>query len=191
MILSKGTRFNYGRDLLMKLEWMGKHRALIEKIIKYGNAYSNTYKQQRSYGTDITFSASQIQTLEYILEAEEKDEKMSEMAARLGVSRSTFSKNVKHLTEKGLLEKYHLSGNRKDIYVKPSAKGREVYEQYTRFVYELCFEEIFQYADKISEEDKENFIRILDLFADVLLWYGKKEQEPRKLVKIDDQSKPD
>lgn len=169
----------------MKLEWMGNHRVLIEKIIKYGNAYSNTYKLQRSYGTDVMFSASQIQTLEYILESEDKDEKMSEMAARLGVSRSTFSKNVKNLTEKGLLEKYHLSGNRKDIYVKPSVKGREVYAKYTDFVCKICFNDIFQHADKIPEAEKEQFIRILDLFADVLLWYGEKEQGPRKLVKID------
>lgn len=169
----------------MKLEWMGDHRELIEKIIKYGNAYSNTYKLQRSYGTDMMFSASQIQTLEYILEAEDKEEKMSEMAARLGVSRSTFSKNVKNLTEKGLLEKYHLSGNRKDIYVKPSANGRKVYAQYTEFVRELCFDDIFRLAGTISEADKESFIRIMDLFADVLVWYGEKEQEPRKLIKID------
>lgn len=169
----------------MKLDWMGDHRELIEKIIKYGNAYSNTYKLQRSYGTNMTFSASQIQTLEYILEAEDKEEKMSEMAARLGVSPSTFSKNVKVLTEKGLLEKYHLSGNRKDIYVKPSANGREAYAKYTEFVRDLCFNDIFQYADTISEADKKSFIRIMDLFADVLLWYGEKEQEPRKLIKID------
>jgi DNA-binding MarR family transcriptional regulator len=169
----------------MKLDWMGDHRTLIEKIIKYGNAYSNTYKLQRSYGTDVMFSASQIQTLEYILEAEDKEEKMSKMAARLGVSRSTFSKNVKNLTEKGLLEKYHLSGNRKDIYVKPSAKGREVYAKYTDFVRELCFDDIFKHADQISTADKESFISIMDLFADVLVWYGEKEQEPRKLIKID------
>ncbi|MGR6542966.1 MarR family winged helix-turn-helix transcriptional regulator [Paenibacillus tundrae] len=169
----------------MKLEWMGNHRTLVEKIIKYGNAYSNTYKLQRSYGTNVMFSASQIQTLEYILEAEDKEEKMSEMAARLGVSRSTFSKNVKNLTEKGLLEKYHLSGNRKDIYVKPSAKGREVYAEYTAFVRELCFDEIFQYADNISATDQDNFIRILDKLADVLVWYGEKEQVTRKLIKID------
>lgn len=139
----------------------------------------------RSYGTDMMFSASQIQTLEYILEAEDKEEKMSEMAARLGVSRSTFSKNVKNLTEKGLLEKFHLSGNRKDIYVKPSEKGREVYAKYTEFVRELCFDEIFKYADQISEADKQNFVRIMDLFADVLVWYGEKEQEARKLIRID------
>ena len=108
------------KGITHEIRLMGDHRELIEKIIKYGNAYSNTYKLERSYGTDMMFSASQIQTLEYILEAEDKEEKMSEMAARLGVSRSTFSKNVKNLTEKGLLEKFHLSGNRKDIYVKPS-----------------------------------------------------------------------
>ncbi|SDC86441.1 MarR family protein [Paenibacillus sp. CF095] len=175
----------------MKLDWMGDHRELIEKIIKYGNAYSNTYKLQRSYGTDMMFSASQIQTLEYILEAEDKEEKMSEMAARLGVSRSTFSKNVKNLTEKGLLEKFHLSGNRKDIYVKPSPKGREVYAKYTEFVRELCFDEIFKYADQISEVDKQNFVRIMDLFADVLVWYGEKEQEARKLIRIDSDSGSD
>ena len=169
----------------MKLDWMGDHRELVEKIIKYGNAYSNTYKLQRSYGTDMTFSAAQIQTLEYILEAEDQEEKMSEMAARLGVSRSTFSKNVKNLTEKGLLEKYHLSGNRKDIYVKPSDKGREVYMKYTAFVRELCFDDIFKLADRITEADKKSFIRIMDLLADVLLWYGEKEQEPRKLIKIE------
>ncbi|MFD1886278.1 MarR family winged helix-turn-helix transcriptional regulator [Paenibacillus wenxiniae] len=169
----------------MKLDWMGNHRTLIEKIIRYGNAYSNTYKLQRSYGTDVLFSAAQIQTLEYILEAEDQDEKMSEMAARLGVSPSTFSKNVKNLTEKGLLEKYHLSGNRKDIYVKPSDKGREVYTEYTRFVQELCFDELFKHADKITEADKASFIRILDLLADVLVWYGEKEPPARKLVKIE------
>ena len=56
---------------------------------------------------------------------------------------------------KGLLEKYHLSGNRKDIYVKPSAKGREVYTKYTAFVRELCFDDIFKLADQITEADKK------------------------------------
>lgn len=50
---------------------------------------------------------------------------------------------------------------------------------------ELCFDEIFKYADQISDADKQNFIRIMDLFADVLVWYGEKEQEARKLIKID------
>lgn len=76
----------------MKLDWMGDHRELVEKIIKYGNAYSNTYKPQRSYGTDMTFSAAQIQTLEYILEAEDQEEKMSEMVAVWALAAVLFLK---------------------------------------------------------------------------------------------------
>ncbi|MNP85104.1 hypothetical protein D3C76_1846940 [compost metagenome] len=56
---------------------------------------------------------------------------------------------------------------------------------YTDFVRELCFDDIFKHADQISTADKESFISIMDLFADVLVWYGEKEQEPRKLIKID------
>ncbi|WP_413376797.1 MarR family transcriptional regulator [Alkalihalobacillus sp. 1P02AB] len=173
----------------MKLEWMGNHRALIEKIIKYGNAYSNTYKRQFAYGTDVLLSASQVQTLEYIIEAEDKDEKMSEMAERLGVSRSAFSKNAKNLTEKGLLEKYHLSGNRKDIYIKPSTKGYEVYQQYTEFVRQECFDEMFWIADQIPESSKEHFIALLDCFSDTLIHFSSKKQTPKKWIKIDEENK--
>lgn len=169
----------------MRLEWMGQHRSLVEKLIKFGNAYAGVYKLQLNYGTDATFSASQIQTLEYILEAEEKEEKMSEMAERLGISRSTFSKNVKHLTEMGLLEKYHLSGNRKDIYVKPSDRGRHVYEQYTQYVIRLCFEEFFSYADQLSDAEKAITVKMIDRFADVLVSLGEKTDQPRRLIKIE------
>lgn len=170
----------------MKLEWMGNHRSLIEHLIRFGNAYSSAYKVQQSYGTGHTFSASQIQTLEYILESEDKDEKMSEMAERLGVSRSTFSKNVKILTDKGLLEKYKLRGNNKDIYVKPSSKGHEVYREYVVFIQEKCFHEMFALLDHIPEESKANFERVLQCFSETLLEYGQtKPPEAQKWVRIE------
>lgn len=168
----------------MQLEWMSKHRSLVEKLIKYGNAYANTYRLQRDYGTGVVFSAAQIQTLEYILESEDRDEKMSQMASRLGVKNSAFSKNVKKLMDKELLEKYRYSDNQKDIYVKATEKGKAVYQEYTKFVYEECFKEIFETADQISNDDIKKFEQILDLFADALIWYGNPKPEPRKFIKI-------
>ena len=69
----------------MKLEWMEPHRSLIEKMIRCGNIYAYTFHKQRSFGTESMFSASQIQTLEYIIET----------------------------MENGLLEKFHCEGNQK------------------------------------------------------------------------------
>lgn len=74
----------------MKLEWMETHRSLIEKMIRCGNIYAYTFHKQRSFGTESMFSVSQIQTLEYIIETEESDEKMPDMARRLGVSKATL-----------------------------------------------------------------------------------------------------
>lgn len=169
----------------MKLDWMRSHRDLVEKIIKYGNAYANTYRLQRDYNTGVYFSASQIQTLEYILENEELDETMTQMAKRLGVTTSAFSKNVNKLVEKELLEKYRYSDNQKNIYLKVTEKGRETYLKYLDFIIPEMFSEMFSYADKMTQEDREYMGKILDIFAETLIWYGQKKPKPRKLVKLE------
>lgn len=170
----------------MELSWMGEHRELIEKIIKFGNAYTFCYKAQLDYNTDMVFSAAQIQTLEYILESEEKNEKMSDMAQRLGVSKSTFSRNVKTLTEKGLLERYQKGDNKKNIYVKPSEKGRQIYEKYTECALDVCFREMFSIADRISAEDKKHIGELLDCFSDCWSSYCMEKSERPSFVKLED-----
>lgn len=84
----------------MKLDWLGEYRLLMEKIIKCANTYARTYRKKMSYGTDILISLAEIQVLEYILENEEKYQNMAEIALRLGVSSSAFSKNVKQMLSK-------------------------------------------------------------------------------------------
>ncbi len=169
----------------MKLDWMLSHRLLVEKLIKYGNAYAAGYKRQRDFGTKEMFSPTQIQTFEYILEAEDQDEKMSEMAARLGISRSTFSKNVSFLMKQEMVEKFRKVGNRKDIYVKPTQKGREIYGNYVNFVKQICFDEMFDIADHISKEDEARFIKILDIFAETFLRYLSAEKPDLENKKTD------
>jgi DNA-binding MarR family transcriptional regulator len=169
----------------MELEWMSKHRTLIEKLIKYGNAYANSYRLQHHF-EDVVFSAAQIQTLEYILENEERDEKMSQIASRLGVRNSAFSKNVKKLMEQGLLEKYRYTDNQKNIYVKATEKGKSVYLHYVQVIYEECFRKMFEIADQINPEELKRFEEMLDIFTEVFFYLGTSKPEPRKLVKIDD-----
>ena len=55
--------------------------------------------------------------MEYLLENEERRDNMTAIAKRLGITRSNFTKIVKRLEEKGLVEKRYLSGNRKSMTV--------------------------------------------------------------------------
>ena len=113
-----------------------------------------------------SFSASEIQTLEYILTNQDKNQNMAEMAYYLGIPASTFSKNVNKMMKKGLVEKYHISTNRKEIILRVSDFGKDVYEQYSRFAYERLYKDVFSVLDQVPAEYVEKFTQILKLCAE-------------------------
>lgn len=151
----------------MVTNWLGEYRDIIEKMVKFGNSYASAHQQEKYYGADIEFSPQQIQTIEYLLENEEMRLNMSAVAARLGMTNSTFSKNIKKLTDRGLLEKYQTEGNRKNIIVLVSEKGRQVYNDYNVYVQELLFNDIFRELENIPPEHLKSFGRALEIWADV------------------------
>ena len=114
----------------MKLEWMGKHRAAVEAMIRCGNSYSQGVNLRGLMTDKVDISAAELQVMEYILENEERRENMSQVAARLDISQSSFSKLVSELVRLGLLEKYRTSNNRKNVIIQPTDFAREVYQQY-------------------------------------------------------------
>lgn len=150
----------------MKLDWLGDYRDFIEKTIKFANAYAATYQKEQSFSTKVMFSSAQIQTIEYILENEDKNQTMAEIAERLGISRSAFSKNVKKMIEKGLLEKYRTSDNHKNIIVRVSPLGREVYEDYCKYVKEGIMDKMFEELKSVPKEHLEKICKALDMWSD-------------------------
>ena len=150
----------------MRLEWLGKYGDFVEKLVHYGNAYAQNYNTERSFGVGASFSASEIQTLEYILTNQNKNQNMAEMAYYLGIPASTFSKNVNKMMKKGLVEKYHISTNRKEIILRVSDFGKDVYEQYSRFAYERLYKDVFSVLDQVPAEYVEKFTQILKLCAE-------------------------
>ncbi|MDR1287870.1 MAG: MarR family winged helix-turn-helix transcriptional regulator [Treponema sp.] len=143
--------------------WMGKYRDLVEILIRMCNTYADKYMVPVYFNSDALLSAGQIQTIEYLLEA--PDEKMIDLAKRLGVARSTLSKAVQKLAVKGLLEKHQKEGNKKDIYPRVTAKGREAYRKYSRWVRERCFKPMFALADKTPKKYLEYFMEMMTFFC--------------------------
>ena len=94
---------------------------------------------------------------------------MSEVARRLGLSPSAFSKNVKKMMDKQLLEKYRCSNNHKDIILKASPLGRKVYQEYMNSLWKRQFEKTFAMLDQIPEEYIARFAEILKFNAKAML----------------------
>lgn len=136
----------------MYLNWMGKNRFFVEKMIQFANMYAAVYKKEELYGTEIPISFEQVQVLEYLLENERLNQNMAMIAQRLGITPSNFTRIVNKLVKKGLLEKYYMEGNRKNIIIRVTDSGRELYQTYSRYISENFFSGFFEASEEISEE---------------------------------------
>ena len=140
----------------MKLEWMGENRGMVEALIHYCNIYASAHRIEKQEYHGIRYSYAQIQVLEYLLENEERDEHMSAIASRLGISRSNFTKIVSRLESKGLVEKRLRPGNRKELLVTVLPQGKALYEDYAREILSWHFAPMFEELSKISIEQREH-----------------------------------
>lgn len=136
----------------MKLVWMGEYRDVVESLIHYCNIYAAAYKLEKMEYQGVRYSYAQIQVLEYLLENEERAENMSAIAARLGITRSNFTKIVKRLIVKGLLTKNYMPGSRKELKLSVNEQGRALYEAYSQEILRWHFAPMFRELDQIPKE---------------------------------------
>ena len=139
----------------MKLDWMGEYREVVEALIHYCNIYAGVYRIEKMSFRGIAYSYSQIQVLEYLLENEERNDNMSAIAHRLGITRSNFTKIISRLSNKGLVEKVRMPGNRRDYNIVVNDLGRELYEDYAKRILKRHFEPMFRDLDKLSPEARD------------------------------------
>lgn len=164
----------------MELKWFGEYRNLIEKLILYGNSYARTYKMvcPRSHGFEL--SPAEIQVIEYLLENEDRQENMQEISKRLGISASSFTNLVARLTNIGLLEKYHMSHNRKSVIVLVSSLGKEVYNEYSKEAQENLVEPIAEILKDVPREYIDAFSNTLDFLAEASSYPEIRNQQKEK-----------
>lgn len=148
----------------MKLEWMGKYRKLVESMIGMGNAYSQVSKIE-IFGDDVKLNSVQLQVMEYTLENEELNQNMSQIAQRLSISQSNFSKITNQLVKKGMLEKFHTRNNSKNVIIKVTEKGRDFYKNYSQNASTDVWRRIFKKLKDVDDKDVAVFVECLNEFT--------------------------
>lgn len=150
----------------MKLDWMGEYRGVVEALIHYCNIYAGVYRVEKLEFEGVTYSYAQIQVLEYLLENEELQENMSQIARRLGITRSNFTKIVQRLQAKGLVDKAPMPGSRREINLSVNDLGRRLYEDYSRKILRWHFSPMFRSLSALSEEDRAHVQEALQAAMD-------------------------
>ena len=152
----------------MKLEWMGRYRRFIGLLIKYVNLFSHFGKKTIPGKSGIKLNLQQWETLECIVEYEDENKNMIYMANKIGLKKSTFSKFIKVLVKYGLVERYQQKGNRKDIILKPSEKGRIFYRDRSQIIMESAWKKAFAVLDKLSDENLAIVVDFMSIIIDDL-----------------------
>ena len=167
----------------MKLEWMGDYRDIVANFYRSANGYSQICKLEL-FGETVRFSPYEVQILEHILEYADQHKNMKWYAAHLGLSQATYSKYVRKLVDKGLVEKYHRSGNQKDIILKVSPLGLSEYEKYTHFMKEHWFSELFDLLGTLSPSELETTKKLFAIWGK---WHSENAvpEEPETLIRIE------
>ncbi len=148
----------------MKLEWMGPYREIVGNFYRSANGYSQICKNEL-FGDPVLFSPYEVQIMEHILEHADEHRNMKWYASQLGLSQATYSKYVQKLVEKGLVEKYHTSGNKKDVILMVSPLGLREYQAYASVAETQLFRDLFRYLDSISPAELETVNRVFSLFG--------------------------
>ena len=161
------------------VQWMGRYRPLVAELVKHTHEASRALYKKFDMGDGVCINSMEWQVLEYVYEHGE-DEKMAHIYERIGLAQSSFSKCVKTLESYDLIEKYHTSKNRKNVIIKITDKGRDLYEKGSVGLAEGTWGAFFETLDGFSDEEIETLVRAM-----VLLNKGMPgEEDPPELVRI-------
>ncbi len=168
----------------MKLEWMGPYREIIGDFYRSANGYSQICNTEL-FGDPVRFSPYEVQIMEHILEYAEQRKNMKWYANRLGLSQAAYSKYVRKLGDKGLVEKYHAGGNKKDVILMLSPLGVKEYQEYAVLAEQRWFHELFALLDSLGPEELEAVKKTFAIFGH---WHGEKRatsEDETELIRIE------
>ncbi|HDR6258877.1 MarR family transcriptional regulator [Bacillus cereus] len=129
------------RELYNKLVWLNKDK--MEEGLK-------------------GFKSSEVHCIEYI--ENNADSNVTQLAEAFYVTRGAISRMTKKLIQKGLVESYQKSENKKEIYFRLTEQGKEIYK-----IYENLHKE-FQERDKavfeqVTEEEFNSIISFVEKYS--------------------------
>lgn len=149
-----------------------QRKEMLESIFRLSKKFFEAMKQPNKFGTDKLLYSSEIHTLDMI--GKHPGITVTELADRQGISKSALPKIIHKLIQKDLIYRYQETGNKKNILLELTGKGRvavqhhfEFHETFDSGIMEKInlltpeeylflnniLEELEQYMDHIKQEE--------------------------------------
>ncbi len=167
----------------METDWMGRYRPLVAALVLHSNIVNKASNERMDVGSGIMLTTQEWQTLECIIEHEDSYFSMIEIARQLGIPQSSFSRVVKALHEYRLIAKYQVAGNKKNIILRPTELGKEIYAKRSDDYIRRLFRKFFNELEPLSDEDLKLITGAINHLT--LGLPSAKDSQEVKLIEID------
>jgi DNA-binding MarR family transcriptional regulator len=151
-------------------------RELIAALILHGNVAIRAQSNVLELRDGIRLKHQHWQIFEYIVEHRDRGFSMAEISYNLSIPPSTFSKTVKLLCGYGLVEKHQLENNRKNIFLRPTERGLQLYDEVTPAHVLPDLQHFFDLLETVSDDDLRCFVRAIKALDDMILPERQKEE---------------
>ncbi len=141
---------------------MCKKESLVKKLYQALNIMICESKIARSYGTGHKLTYSDISLLKCVQHNE--DAKASDLSQYLGVTNGAVAQFARKLEDKGYLEPYRITGNKKEVYYRLTADGEAACRGYDEYNGNMRAN-IEGYIAALDDNTIEKIIGLFDLVA--------------------------
>ena len=131
----------------------------IDTFVRIINKYNSLNQRPLDYGTGDKLFPSEIHTLDTIAAGE--DVYISELALRLGVTKSAVSQVVIKLAGRGFVRKYKSGDNDKNILLELTDKGKAAVKGFDEFRADI-FRDLILELEKMNDSQVEFIGYVLD-----------------------------
>ena len=163
----------------MDHRWMGRYRGLVAAFARHVNVISKLregFRVEISDGVYIDRPAWQI--MEYFIEHRGNTCNMNDIAAKLGIPQSSFSKKIKLLQEHGFIDRFYAEGNKKEIIIRPTEKAVQFYMQNSTDNVSKDWQPFFDKLEGFSDEQIAVITEAVETLTDTC---ESRETKPTKI----------
>ena len=136
----------------MQTEWMGRYRPLVAALVQHSNITARAAARSNEIGEGIFLNTVSWQVLEYLIEHGDDASCMTHVHEALGIPQSSFSKIARQLTDLGLVERFRRPTNRKNVILRATPLGRELYMHQIEAMKAAGFSAFFETLDGLDDE---------------------------------------
>lgn len=141
------------------------------------------YDELNIFQTGDLLSKTEFRLLREVILEQEKGKRIisSELARRLGITRSAVSQIVTKLEKRGIVQRVDSPIDRKIAFVELSAKAREVFEQQSSTANEFADRVVERFGVDRTKAFLEEYADLVKIFREVHAEYtGQGEQKEEK-----------